>query len=316
MKKILRIGREPGRSSVDRSVLTARRGRFSPVFFHGRPVYPAGRSLYRGQPLVSRHLHGLKTVVAVCLAGFFLFVFPPSTSGEPGKARSSAKASKKKVSSPAKSVQSRTGTATKSTTSRKPDYKTKYREKKPPPANGSRPRLEKKPRPGPRNPKEKTPRPNPPAGGGRRIDPVPGPRPGPPWPIPIIIYPQPAYFEVYDPYYEEDEVPYRNVDLTNMLLTSATLVWNAFYIHTGQPNEFVATAGFITGASSLVLAFSDKSDHAATNFLLGIASITFSVLNLAGGFDGFQTPVDQAYYDSSYSNEPRIKTHFVYSCNF
>ena len=80
MREITGIGREPGRSRADRSVLTARRGRFSPFNLIDRSAFHAGRSVFRGRPLVLRHLYRLRTVVAVCLAGLVLFGSPVSTS--------------------------------------------------------------------------------------------------------------------------------------------------------------------------------------------------------------------------------------------
>ncbi len=115
---------------------------------------------------------------------------------------------------------------------------------------------------------------------------------------------------------ESTEVP-KNIDFTTMLLTSVTIVWNTVYIKSGQPNEFVATAGFFTGVSSLALAFSGKSNHSEMCVLFGTAAIVFSVLNLAGGMD----PPDQAeyrYYDDDpyYNSRSTFANQVEYSYSF
>lgn len=315
MKTRIGIGREPGRSRADRSDLSARRGRFSPNFFLERPAGTAGRSRFGGRPRVERHLHGLRSVLTVCLAAFVLFGTAASASGAPGKSRGSAKKSRESSSASNTKSSSRSSdrSATTTTTSAKQDYKSKQRPDDPPAESGRPPRM-KPIRPEPRPDKEKRPRPEPgdPPPGDRRPPPPP-PLPPPviiidPWPDPYpIIIEERTYFD-YAP-----EPPPDNAETASMLLTGATLVWNGVYIQAGQPNEFVATAGFITGVTSLAMAFRSGSERSITHFLLGTAQIVFSVANLAGGLERNDYYPD---YNSDYA-PPSTNVNLInYSLSF
>jgi hypothetical protein len=172
----------------------------------------------------------------------------------------------------------------------------------------------KKVRPEPRPDKVKTPRPDP---REPRVDPVP----------PEIIFirdpifvPLPSPPPPYEDYYYIEsygEPTSTNLEMASMILTSATLVWNGSYVHTGDSNAFVATAGFFTGVSSLAMAFSDGARYPVVDFLLGTAQIVFSIANLSNSLERSDTYEDEGYYSESYYSPPSTDVNLInYSYSF
>jgi hypothetical protein len=231
------------------------------------------------------------------IIGTSLLGLPTEASGETKSKRqsSNSKSGSKTVTRPSK------GSSPK-TTSPKPDYKSKYRKKDPPP-NGSRPPKQKENRPP--GGKNKQPR----GGGGdykRPIKPVLPPNHDDRGHDHPIIYPPPVIiidpYPVYqEPYYEETYyVEPRSTDhsvTAAIVLSTASVGLNYVFIRSGQTNGFAATAGLIFGITSLAVASRSNAQHAFLGYLVGASAIAFSVWNLSGGMAQTHTYEDTELYD-------------------
>jgi len=207
--------------------------------------------------------------------------------------------------------------STRESTSPKPDYKSKYRKKDPPP-NGGRPPKQKydsntytknrRPPTGKQYEKIHEPR--------RRWLPDPGPKPPPIHPPPVIIYPiitpivvVEPYEEVYyeSDYYEREEQSI-SAESVSLLFAGASMGINYVFIRDGQVNEFAAGAGFFFGITTLASAMRSDAKHPLLGVLLGSAAIVFSAWNLAGGMDSLDNynnePIYDDGYDSYYNTQP------------
>jgi hypothetical protein len=173
----------------------------------------------------------------------------------------------------------------------------------------------KKVRDEPRSGKIKKPRPDPPD--PPVIDPDPPDYIILPVPIPIpgpVPLPDPP--PSYDYGYYVEEPPPTNMETASIILTSATLVWNASYIRAGDSNAFVATAGIFTGLSSLAMAFSDQARYPILDFLLGTTQLVLSIANFSNGVQ-FASPADDDYYSDSYYSPPSTDVNLInYSYSF
>jgi hypothetical protein len=244
------------------------------------------------------------------IIGTSLLGLPTVASGK----TKSKKQQTKKVDKPA--AQSSKGPSRR-TTSPSPDYKSKYKKKDPPP-NGGRPPRQKENRP----PKIKIK--NPPDGnGGRRPRfPRPGnddrriirhprlPRPGNddpriipyPRPIlpPIVVYPPVIIMEEYEEVYYEEEEAYYRAESANLIFAATSMTLNYVFIREGQINEFAAGVGFFFGITTLAIATRPNAKHPILGYLLGSASIIFSVWNLAGGMDNLHAYEGEVIYRDPY----------------
>jgi hypothetical protein len=307
------LGREPGRSTVGRLKLFARRGRFSPFYsFESRRGSAPVAFEFGERPPGRRHLtRRLRIVVTLAMAG----IIGVSLIGLPvhaaGKARPKKKpAQTKQVSKPPSSTSK--GSSGKAA-SRTSDYKSKYR-KKPPPQGGGRPQTQKKKQQNGYKPKERPTKYKDFTGDGRpsrRKQPAPAPRPRPGYRPPpavdydpgVIIYPYPpgdGYLPppgVPDPPTRIDyEDPYLGpepsasaFETASLLFAATSVAINYAFIREGQIGEFAAGAGFVFGLTSLISASKPNAQHPILGYLLGGASIAFAVWNLAGGMDNSST---------------------------
>lgn len=232
-----------------------------------------------------------------------------------GKARSTKKPARtKQVSSTKKEP---AGKATSGTS----DYKSKYREKTPPPGGG-RPRIQKQKRPDGYKPKEREKKYNDFTGGdrpSRRKEPAPPPRPRadhghepvviihPPihddvifWDWYPLVYDGPYVVETaYEDPYLEPEPSASAVETASLLFAATSVAINYAFIREGQIGEFAAGAGFVFGLASLASASQPNARHPILGYLLGGASIAFAVWNLAGGMDQLHTYDHEPIYDYS-----------------
>jgi hypothetical protein len=170
----------------------------------------------------------------------------------------------------------------------KQDYKKKFKPKPPPPRDDRRPRKIPKP---PKKRPIKHPRQDPviyPV-----TDPVcprPHPRPDPPV---MIIH---EWVGPYDYPAETDEIAF---EAANLVFTTTTMVFNVAVISIGERNSYVAAAGFLFGATSLVIASRETTRHRGLHYLLGAASIALSVWNLSGGVQPTGPPDQFEVYDTT-----------------
>jgi hypothetical protein len=210
-----------------------------------------------------------------------LLALPALASGETKAKKAPTQAAKDNATSSVKS------------TSPKPDYKSKYRGKEPPP-QGGRPPKPKENRP----PDSKIK--NPPGGNGgqpphRRL-PKPGEEPIiDPYPFPPPILPPQiivVHDDIYDGgdygYYEGGEEDTYNAESASLLFSVASVACNYVFVSQGQTNEFAAGVGLFFGITSLAVATRPHAEHPVLGYLLGGASIAFAVWNLAGGMHGAQ----------------------------
>ena len=162
------------------------------------------------------------------------------------------------------------------------DYKSKFKPKPPPPRDDRRPRKI------PKQPKQrpvKQPRQSP------VIDP--GPIINPPYPPVVIIH---EWIGPTDYPAETDEIDF---EAANMVFTTTTMVFNVAFISIGEHNPLVAAAGFLFGATSLVIASRETTRHSGLHYLLGAASIALSVWNLSGGVQPTGPPDEYGVYDTT-----------------
>jgi hypothetical protein len=258
-----------------------------------------------------RHLtHGLKVAAVLATAG----IVGASLVGLPATASGQTKS--KAVRS--KSAQKTASQASQKSTAPAPDYKSKIRKKDPPPNGGRPPKYQKdrppandrdkpvrrpKPKPEPRSKPEPVPQPDPP----RPI------RPHPPLPPPVIV-PPPMYVEYEEVYQVDvgwsDEEWHRNAEVTSLIFASTSLAVNYAFISSGQINELAAGVGLFFGLTTLAAAASPESRYPVVEYVIGAASIAFSVWNLAGGMDTLHSNEGEgAYKDDPYlSTVPSSQT--------
>jgi hypothetical protein len=167
-------------------------------------------------------------------------------------------------------------------TSSQRDYKSKFKPKPPPPPDDRRPR--KVPKPPKRRPINMP-----------RQDPVidPGYRHLYPSPPVLVIHEWIGSAEYGT---EPDEIA---VEAANMVFTATAMVFNAAFISIGEPNALVAAAGFLFGATSLVIASRETTRHSAAHYLLGAASIALGVWNLSGGVQPNDPPDEYGVYNTT-----------------
>ncbi len=162
------------------------------------------------------------------------------------------------------------------------DYKKKFKPKPPPPPNDRRPRKISKP---PKRRPIKQPRQDPIIDPGYRY-----PRPRPPV---LIIH---EWIGPTDYPVETDEIDF---EAANMVFTTTTMVFNVAFISIGERNPLTAAAGFLFGATSLVIASRETTRHSGLHYLLGAASIALSVWNLSGGVQPTGPPDEYGVYDTT-----------------
>ena len=202
--------------------------------------------------------------------------------------------------------------STRESTSPKPDYKSKYRKKDPPPSGGRPPKQKydsnnytKNRRPPTDKRYEKIHEPR------RRWLPDLQPEPPPPiHPPPVFIYPIITPIVLVEPYeevyYESDyygrEEPSISAEGASLLFAGASMGINYVFIRDGQVNEFAAGAGFFFGITALASAMRSDAKYPVLGVLLGSAAIVFSAWNLAGGMDGLNAYDGDAAYDDGYDS--------------
>ena len=301
-----RLGREPGRSTVGRLKLFARRGRFSPFysFESRRGSAPVAFEFGERPPLPGQRRHlarRLRIAVALVTAA----IIGLSLIGVPAHAAGKARAKKKPAQT--KQVSSTKKDSSGKTASRTTDYKSKYKKKDPPPGGG-RPQIHKQKRPIGNKQKERPRKDKVRPGKRRPIRPRPRPRPDydPPPVIylepvviihPPVIHPPVYYPPVYEDPYLGPEPPGNAVETASLLFAAASVAINYAFIREGQIGEFAAGAGFVFGLTSLVAASRPDAQHPILGYLLGGASIAFAVWNLSGGMDHLYTYDNEPGYD-------------------
>ncbi|MCK5619213.1 MAG: hypothetical protein KAJ17_07425 [Candidatus Krumholzibacteria bacterium] len=162
------------------------------------------------------------------------------------------------------------------------DYKSKFKPKPPPPRDDRRPRkVTKQPKQRP----IKQPRQNPVIDPGYQY-----PRPDPP----VLIMHEwigPADYPAVP-----DEFTF---EAANIVLTTTAMVFNVAVISIGERTPYLAAAGFLFGATSLVIASRETTRHSGLHYLLGAASIALSVWNLSGGVQPTGPPDEYGVYDTT-----------------
>jgi hypothetical protein len=226
--------------------------------------------------------------------------------GLPTEASGKSK-SKKQYTKSAKATKA-TKSSSRSTSSPRPDYKSKYRKKDPPPNGGRHPKQKYK-----YDPQTKHRRP--PSGKlyQKPRDPRPRPRPDyrpPGHRPPIIIHPivtpvvivEPYEDVYYESYYEEQDEQSVSADGAAALFAGGSIGLNYVFIRDGEISEFAAGVGFFFGIAALAQATSPHAKHPLLSALLGSAAIVFSAWNLAGGMDNHHSYDGEEPYDGGYES--------------
>ena len=173
----------------------------------------------------------------------------------------------------------------------------RIKKKKTPPPDRGRSKKSKKPRTRPKDP---------PADDYKIVRRPPPPPRGAGYP-PVT---HPVYVEITHYYsdYADTEPNVIDGETASIIFTTTSLLFNAAYISIGQPNTLAAAAGFVFGATSMVVASRDNSRHRGLHYLLGAASIALSVWNLSGGVQPTGPPDDRVVYGdysaSAYNSAP------------